>query len=78
MEFQDKTSGTLIEEMNSLIYMMNDQSSRSQLYINKDLDTKRQNLIKELQMTPVGLCDILKQTIPKGIAYHHSGLTGEE
>jgi POLQ-like helicase len=41
--------------------------------------TERQNLMRQLMNDGDGeLCEVLKQTIPMGIAYHHSGLTADE
>ena len=38
----------------------------------------RQNLLKLLNIEAAGVCPILAQTVPSGIAYHHSGLTADE
>lgn len=38
----------------------------------------RQALLQQLRVEASGLCPIFKQTVPFGVAYHHSGLTADE
>lgn len=42
------------------------------------LRTGRLALVESLAQTPVGLCPVLRQTLPYGVAYHHAGLTLDE
>ncbi|XP_019857706.1 PREDICTED: helicase POLQ-like [Amphimedon queenslandica] len=41
-------------------------------------EKERRMLIQQLRIEAAGLCPVLAQTLPYGIAYHHSGLTGDE
>src|SRR3546814_15240370 len=39
---------------------------------------KRHEMLAKLADTSVGLCPVLAETVPHGVAYHHAGLTLEE
>ena len=41
-------------------------------------EKERHNLLRLLNIEASGVCPILAQTIPCGVAYHHSGLTADE
>ena len=41
-------------------------------------EAERRNLLRLLDIEASGVCPVLAQTIPCGVAYHHSGLTADE
>ena len=50
---------------------------RDKVY-DKSLQKRRLLLLEELKQCPAGLCNILKDCVKYGVAYHHSGLTNDE
>lgn len=49
------------------------QSKQQQLFF------QRRHLLEELkQTTPIGLCTVLQECLPYGVAYHHAGLSNDE
>ena len=40
--------------------------------------TARRDLLQLLSIEAAGVCPILRETVPLGVAYHHSGLMADE
>ena len=46
--------------------------------VSESIQAGRLRLLEALSQTPVGLCSVLAETLPAGVAYHHAGLTHDE
>jgi len=46
--------------------------------LSEDCISSRKALLHLLAVEASGVCPVLRQTIPWGVAYHHSGLTADE
>jgi len=46
--------------------------------LDEQILNRRKDLLSSLRSLPVGLDEVLEQTIPHGVAFHHAGLTTEE
>ncbi|MES1920427.1 hypothetical protein MHBO_002095, partial [Bonamia ostreae] len=53
------------------------KSSNSKATDNDEL-TKRKTVLERLRQLPIEICEVLKEAILYGIAYHHAGMTIEE
>ena len=51
---------------------------RSSVKFPGDCVSSRKALLHQLAVEASGVCPVLRQTIPWGVAYHHSGLTADE
>jgi replicative superfamily II helicase len=46
--------------------------------LDEQTSNRRKDVLNSLRSLPVGLDEVLEQTIPQGVAFHHAGLTTEE